>query len=180
MSLTLDKQTVTDYPYGRLKCTAFFSIEFNAKKGFRHIFQTINPKTGRLNAEKKGNYHDICVMQNDNGFITQKSLSFYETDSINKVAKFMNENFALFTPEQIDYIYLLILTHIKVSVQANVVYNGAKLSDITPFFDATIEIVKKGLKEKINVFGEINIDFEGIKSKCDPNFQPFKVRQITT
>jgi len=179
MFLTLDKQTVENYPYGRLKCTAFFSIEFNAKKGFRHIFQTINPKTGRLNAEKKGNYHDICVMQNDNGFISQKSLSFYETNSINKVAKFMNENFALFTPEQIEYIYLLFLTHIKVSVQSNVIYAGAKVGDITPYFDAAIEIVKRGLKEKINTFGEINIDFEGIKSKTDPNYKPFQVRQIT-
>lgn len=35
---------VKDYPYGfRLKTTLFDSMEFNRKKGYRHITQTINP-----------------------------------------------------------------------------------------------------------------------------------------
>ena len=41
------KLTVESYPYGRLKTTAFFSVE-KTSKGYRTEFQTIDPKTGRI------------------------------------------------------------------------------------------------------------------------------------
>lgn len=53
-------QTVESYPYGRLRCKAFFSIEFKKKQGFRTVFQTINPKNDRLNAQKYSTYTDFA------------------------------------------------------------------------------------------------------------------------
>jgi hypothetical protein len=173
-----EKQQVENYPYGRLKCAAFFSVEFKKNKGFRSIFQTINPKTGRLNAEKKGNYADILYMKNDNGFVTFHSLSFYDEKSLNKIKSFMSENFELFTPEQIEHIYICLLTYLKATLHSNIVYCGAKLEDIKDFFTEPICLATKGISEKTNLFAEINLDYEGIKSKSDPNYQPFKVRQI--
>ena len=172
-----EKQTVEGYPYGRLKCTAFFSIDFSKTKGFRHIFQTINPKTGKLNAEKKSTYSQICYMKNDGGFITTCSLEFYKEESLHRIAKFMSENFALFTAEQIDYIYSLALAFVKVSVKSAIIYKGAKLEDVTPFFDSAIAVLVKGINEKTNVFADINVDFEGVNSKCDPNYNAFKIEK---
>lgn len=173
-----EKQTVDGYPYGRLKCTAFFYIEFSPTKGFRNVFQTINPKTNSLNAPKRGTYHDICYMKNVDGFITQHSLSFYEKESINRNAKFLNENFDLFNEEQILFIYQLMLTFMKVSVKSMVQYCNAKLEDVTPFYDAAIKIVVKGINEKINVFGEISIDVEGLEKTKDPDYNPFRTVKV--
>ena len=60
--------TTDNYPYGRLRSKASFSVEFKAKKGCRSCFQTENPKTGRLNAVKNGTYHPLLLpIQEANG-----------------------------------------------------------------------------------------------------------------
>jgi hypothetical protein len=59
---TTHKAEVNSYPYGRLKATAFFGLEFKRGKGFRTTFQTINPKNGKLNAVKNSTYSPIFVM----------------------------------------------------------------------------------------------------------------------
>lgn len=47
------KIIVQNYPYGfKLRTTLYDYIEFDAKKGFRHVTQTINPKNGVLNKPK--------------------------------------------------------------------------------------------------------------------------------
>ena len=54
---------VNDYPYGfRLRTKIRYWIE--TKKGFgqRFISQTLNPKNGKWNAPKKGNYTTILLM----------------------------------------------------------------------------------------------------------------------
>ena len=67
---TNEKITVDSYPYGRLRTTAFFSVEFKRGKGFRQVFQTINPKNGRLNAPKNGTYSNVSFLyQEGNGHI---------------------------------------------------------------------------------------------------------------
>jgi len=77
-----------DYPYGRLRCTAKWWIEERPKMGARVMFQTINPKTGRVNAPKKGNYWPVVVLVKnpENGHIENFSVSNY--DSIEELAKF--------------------------------------------------------------------------------------------
>lgn len=49
-----------DYPYGRLRCKAWFWVEHKSTKGFRLGFRTENPKTGRLNASKYDTYSKLA------------------------------------------------------------------------------------------------------------------------
>lgn len=70
---------VKDYPYGfRLRTSMFNWIETVPKKGCRFVSQTINPKTGRLNAEKKSTFYVIGAMFLDgNGHVGWDALSPY-------------------------------------------------------------------------------------------------------
>lgn len=62
------KLETDNYPYGSLKATAYFSVEYNGNKGARTTFQTINPKTGRLNKPKHSTYSRVILpMQLSNG-----------------------------------------------------------------------------------------------------------------
>lgn len=61
----IGKSETDDYPYGRLRCTAYFWIEFKPNKGFRSGFQTINPKNNRLNAPKYSTYSKFCHLTRD-------------------------------------------------------------------------------------------------------------------
>ena len=80
---------VTDYPYGfRLRTSIFYWIETVPKKGCRFVSQTINPKTGRLNAEKKSTFYVFGVMNiNEDGHIGWNAVSPYDTSE--DVSKFV-------------------------------------------------------------------------------------------
>ena len=173
-----EKNEVNNYPYGRLKCTAFFSIEFSKTKGFRHIFQTINPKTGRFNAEKKSTYSDLCYMVNDNGFITQRGMSMNGKKELNKAAIFLSENFDLFTPEQIEYFYIKCLAYLKMDMISTIQYGGATLENLKPLYKAATEAAVKGCKEKTNQFHLIVLDKEAIKATCIEGYNPFKTTTL--
>ena len=69
--------TSDSYPYGRLRCQAKWWVEDNGKKGMRACFQTINPKTGRVNAPKKGTYSLVVILVKnpENNYIESHSLS---------------------------------------------------------------------------------------------------------
>lgn len=69
MVLDFQKKYSTDsYPYGRLRCTAYFSVEFKANKGCRTVFQTIDPKNGKLNKPKNSTYSHLVLLElMDNG-----------------------------------------------------------------------------------------------------------------
>lgn len=62
---------VDDYPYGRLRTQIRYWIETRKGHGDRFVSQTLNPKTGRWNAPKRGTYSDVAVMYRDrsNGHI---------------------------------------------------------------------------------------------------------------
>ena len=172
---TSDKAIVNNYPYGSLKATVTFSIEFDKKKGFRSVFQSVNPKNGRINAPKKSTYSDIVIMEDNNGFITNKHISLNGQDEINKGCKFIAENFDLFTPEQIEYLYLLVISMLKVTSIAVVQYRGANFDDVKPIIAIPLNAAVNGLKEKINNFHNIVIDTVALDKTEIPNYQPFKV-----
>ena len=67
--LDFNKTFTTDnYPYGFKKATAHFSLEFQPKKGVRSVFSSIDPKSGRENKPKKGNYYPLLLLtEADNG-----------------------------------------------------------------------------------------------------------------
>ena len=73
---------VEDYPYGfRLRCKIRYWIEFKAKKGFRFVSQTTNPKRpGEVwNKPKASTYSKFggAMFLDDNGHVQWDGLSEY-------------------------------------------------------------------------------------------------------
>jgi hypothetical protein len=178
---TNEKIEVLNYPYGfKLRTTLYDSIEFNPKKGYRHITQTICPKKGRLNAPKKSTYSMLIVRYYDEiGHIKSYHFDFNGKESINKGCKFINDNFELFTPEEITYLYSTILTMLAVDLKASIIYGGAKLEDLKPLYTHAIESATKGIKQGGNLFNEIILDTEKIKSFFPENYNPFTIKEYT-
>jgi len=178
---TTEKATVTDYPYGRLRTTAIFSLEFKPGKGFRSIFQTVNPKTGKLNAEKKGTYSPVIVLTEDGkGYIGHKHLSFNGAEEINKGCKFMAENFLLFTEEQIKDIYAYIVGMLKAEARATVIYCGADASNVLEVLKPATKAAVEGFKTGANLFPLIEINEIALKETHVKDYNPFTVKEYTT
>ena len=175
---TTERAEVNNYPYGYLKTTAFFSLEFKSGKGFRSVFQTINPKTGRINNPKRSTYSPLMIMvEKENGHIGYICGGFNGDEEINKTCQIINEHFDLFTPEQIEHFYLLVLGSLKAEAKAMVIYCGADFEKIKPILDPIVEIAVRGLEEKTNLFNEIVIDIEALNSCKVPGFNPFRVTE---
>ena len=178
---TSEKLISENYPYGfRLKTTKTDYIEFKKSHGFRSCSVTVNPKTGRINNPKKSTYYNIMVLGKDeNNHTKSMTFDFYGDDGVDKVINFMKvkENFDLFTPEQIEYIYMQFLVHIKADIQAQVIYCGSDFKDLKPLFDNGITLIVKGIKDKgtVNYFDQISFDWEKINSFKVEDYQPFKV-----
>ena len=175
---TTEKVTVENYPYGyTAKTTAFYSIEFKKGFGFRQVFQTINPKTGRLNNPKNGTYYTVLVLCKDeeNGHIESTALSFYGLEQINNGCKFLAANFDLFTPEQMKYIYKELYSFLKVNFQAQVSYYGMDVKELAPYYKEVMQAAAKGFNTGENIFSEIVLDIPAIEALKVPNFQPFKI-----
>lgn len=181
---TSEKLISENYPYGfRLKTTKTDYLEFSKTHGFRHCSFTINPKTGLANKPKKSTYYPIMLLGRDElNHVASKVFDFYGNEGFDKVIKFfaIDTNFDLFTPEQIEYIYMQFLVHIKTDIHAQVVYCGSKPDDIFPLFEKSIDIVVQGIKDKgtKNYFSLITFDWEKINSFKVEGYQPFKVVQV--
>lgn len=180
-SKTTQQLISENYPYGfRLKTTKTDYLEFNKTKGFRHCSFTIDPRSGRVNKPKKGTYNQIMIMGKDEINHTKViAMDFYDQKNADRIISFFSnqDNFELFTAEQIEYIYMRFLSYIKTSVQAQVAYCGSKLEDLKPLFDQPIQLTVKGIKEKgqTNYFSQINLDWEKINSFKVVGYQPFKM-----
>jgi hypothetical protein len=159
-----EKQSVDNYPYGRLRTTAYFSIEFVKGKGFRSVFQTINPKNGRLNAEKKSTYSPFLylVLNTDNGHYETKTVGGNDYAAINKLSSFIAANAAelQMTPEMYQDVAAGLLGLLKISLT----YTQAK--DVKLLTDAandTVKVLVKIIKTGENLFHEINFDEQRIR-----------------
>lgn len=173
---TTEKIEVNNYPYGSLKATAYFSLEFDKKKGFRSVFQTINPKTDRLNNPKKSTYSDIVVMfQDENNHIKNHHFNLNGAEELNKASKFMSENFDLFTPEQIEFIKLAMISSHIVNAKSYVIYCGSDFEQIKPLTTPIIIKLKESLKNGSNCFTECILDIEALEATKQPDYNPFKV-----
>jgi hypothetical protein len=179
---TAEKLISPDYPYGyTMRTTKYDWLEFRKDKGFRHASQTINPKTGRENAPKRGVYCDILVLgkNEENNHTESIGFSFYAHEDINKIIEFLKDpaHFALFTPEQIEYIYLRFIGFCKINIVSQAQYCGSKTSDLLPLYDAQIDLLVQGAKSKgtKNVFSELSFDWEKIDSYKVAEYNPFRV-----
>lgn len=170
------KLKTDNYPYGRNRTTAFFSVEMNAK-GCRTVFQTIDPKNGRLNNPKKSTYYNVIlpVEMEDNFFDFCGYLDFNGTESINKGLYFMEDYKDCFNAEQIKQITTTILTMTKVNAKAQIIYCGSKWEDLKPYFEKQIQNLVSIINGDSDNFLDSLFDVDKIESLKDPNYQPFKV-----
>jgi hypothetical protein len=183
---TTEKIVSLNYPYGfREKTTKTDYLEFDFKKGFRHCSVTINPKTGIENKPKKSTYYDLMILGHDeNGHCKSFTLSFNGTKEIQTAINFLQlpENFALFTPQQIEYCYMMLLAFSKVNAKAQVVYCGTDWDLLKPYYETPIKIMVEAIKTKgkDNRFSLIVFDWVAIENLKVPNFQPFRVTHYET
>jgi hypothetical protein len=176
LSSTQEKLAVTNYPYGYKKTTAYFSIEFKKGKGFRSVFQTINPSNGKLNAPKKGTYSPVLIMkQDEDGFVSHVSYDFNGAKEFNEGCNFMYENFDLFTKEQVQDIYAHCFMMLKVNVKAMVIYCGSKFEDIKPLIESCGNHAIDGMRSGENFFNDMLLDVEALENTKQKDFNPFRV-----
>ena len=171
--------TVTDYPYGRLQCTIYFGTEFVKGKGFRSTQQTINPKTGRLNAIKKSTYSPILVMYQDEvtGYYRHAGLNPNSDEGVNKCLDFIRLHFDLFTPAELSDIAAHLVMVAKAGLQATVTYCGADAAKVIEMGGGAIRALVAAYKEPTREnFEGIRIDSEGLKALHVPDFKPFTIR----
>lgn len=93
----------SDYPYGfKLRTTIRFWLEKDNKKGFRFCSQTINPKTGYWNKEKKSTYMRFAasLYLNDKGHVEWEGLSEYSSPAaiLAFVEFYPQADYSLLTP----------------------------------------------------------------------------------
>ena len=177
---TAEKVTVSDYPYGfRLRTTLYDSIDFDFKKGYRHVTQTVNPKNESLNKPKKSTYSDLLVRYYDEetNHIKVLHFSFNGDKEINRAVKFIGANFDLFTEIEISYFTTCFLAMAMLSMKASVIYSGAKFEDLKPLFDPFIDRMKYGMKNLTENVFDIFIDIEKVDSVKVPDFQPFRIKE---
>ncbi len=172
---TNTKIEVKNYPYGRLTTSMFFSVEFNAKKGFRSVRQTINPKTGLLNKPKKSTYSAIMLLDSTEGFCSFKVGEFYHIEKFNDLMMYLYNNFALFTPEQVKYLYSRALSFMKLETYALVQYCNSDMKTVLAILDPTVKKIVEGVKLGGNIFNQIRVDHEALEKTKEEGYQPFKL-----
>ena len=105
---TTEKITTQDYPYGfKLRCTKYDWIEFKPKFGFRHVYQTTNPKANdRLNKPNSGQYYPCMLLgiNPENGYLESSVMTFYGFEGTVRDCKNVLTVWDNFTPEQHQYI----------------------------------------------------------------------------
>jgi hypothetical protein len=179
---TSEKVRVENYPYSfNLKTTLFDSVEFNAKKGYRHVTQTINPKTGRENNPKRGVYYPLLVRYyNQEGHIKSATFDFNGDEAINKGLRFIADHFDLFTPEEISYLYQFIIAMGVVDMKATAIYGGSDVEALKPLYETFFKLGWQGAETGENLFASMVLDSEAIDRTKPENYNPFKIASYET
>jgi hypothetical protein len=174
---TTEKLESENYPYGyTLRTTKFDFLEFKKGKGFRHVSQTINPKTGKLNAPKNGTYSPVILLGRDeNNHVKSKHLRFYGKEGINKDCQFMAQNYNLFTQEQIKDIFCYIVNVLRAEAKAMVIYCGSEWEQVKPIIEPSVNTAIKGFSTGENLFAQIVLDEAALEATKKPDFNPFTV-----
>jgi hypothetical protein len=172
-----DSHTVENYPYGfRLKTSMTFSLEFNAKKGFRSISQSVNPKTGKLNKPKKSTYNYLKVLKlSDDGKVTCYNTDFYNNEAKTKGWQFIADNFDLFTADQIKYLAVLNSQLLKADLISKVQYYNSDLEKLKPLYQSAFETLREIHATGKNLWVNISIDWQAVEALKDKDYQPFKI-----
>ena len=160
---------VEGYPYGRLRTKAYFSVEFKQGSGFRHVFQTVNPKNGKLNNPKKSTYCTICWNEAnpENGHIETKSKNVYGYKEINEISRFVAENWS--NLELTKGMVADLCGWLMASIRGNLRYER-NWERLKPLFEPTIHLLVQGVKTGENIFSQISLNLEEIDAvkKLEP------------
>lgn len=161
---TTEVVTVENYPYGyHHRTTLFDSVEFFPKKGYRHVTQTINPKTGGKNKEKKGVYHPLLLRYYDEkGHIKIWVNSSNGDESINKGFKFIGEHYDLFTNEEKDYIRIHFIGSLALSWKCTIVYTKVPKEIADSVYKPLINRLKENT-DLSNIYSDLFIDEKELK-----------------
>ena len=148
---------VSNYPYGSLKCRAFFSIEFDSNKGFRSVFQTINPKNDRLNAPKKSTYSDFVCNYKDaeTGHIKAMHFDVNSYERVNELFAFLNTNqYELqLSAKMVESICLTAIASIKANAMYTKVIEAKHL----------LNVLEKPVKALVSMVKlEVGVTFEDV------------------
>jgi hypothetical protein len=172
--------TVENYPYGyHLKTTLTHSVEFKSGKGFRHVTQTINPKTGRLNNPKRGTYYPIMLLGTDSetNYTRSHVLNPNSAETVNIAAEFMRDKYYLFQHREIVHIATHLLTVLKADTYCRVAYCGSEASQILPYYTQAVEALVKIVGTGSNHFEQVHVDTFALDALKVENFQPFTAVQ---
>lgn len=114
-------QSTDNYPYGRLRCTRTMKLEFKKNHGYRIQTQTINPKTGRLNAPKNSTYYTYCTLieEAETGYSKGLTFSLNGDEAIQIFLDFLklHKDFLTFTTEESQHLYAQIIASLKIGAQ---------------------------------------------------------------
>ena len=173
---TNERVRVENYPYSfTLRTTLFDTMEFNAKKGYRHVTQTINPKTGRENNPKKSTYYPLLVRyRNEEGHIKSMAFDFNGDEQLNRGCEFLTSNFDLFTPDEVRYLYEFIYSMAIVDMKATAIYGGSKIEELKPLYEKFFKACREGKDTGLNRFGEMRLDSTAIESTKPQGYSPFR------
>ena len=173
---TAERVRVENYPYSfTLRTTLFDFVEFNPKKGYRHVTQTINPKTGRENNPKRGVYYPLLVrFRNEEGHIKTKAFDFNGDEELNRGCEFLAANFDLFTPEEVRYLYEYIYPMALVDMKATAIYGGSNLEELKPLYREFLALCKQGMETGANLFGSMRLDSAAIEATKPEGYNPFR------
>jgi hypothetical protein len=166
------KHSVDNYPYGRLKTTKFFEIEFVKKKGYRFVGTTINPKNGRINKPKKSTYADYAFLfKEDNGHIHFNTFRLNGLDAVVKFIEFIKtykDDLGEFTHDENVHLWTMIISCIKIGSHYTKCKEGFDIvKDYLPATKVSEMIKLYGDEASIKEIAEIEIDLENIRSMED-------------
>lgn len=163
-----DQKVITEnYPYGfKVKTRKVNWIEFSPKKGFRHVSQTIDPKTGRLNNPKKSIYYTLGILGVDENNHTKFWTCGFNGEKEMKISyNHLYFEFDKYTAPQMEYLYMEALLYIKVHAKALIMYTGAEWDNIRPLIDEAVKTLVQGVNSKgtLNLWGDILVVFLFLK-----------------
>lgn len=169
------KYVVPDYPYGYKRTEAIFSVEWKPKKGFRSVFQTVNPKTGLLNKPKYGTYHPAMIVKEEEGKASFICFSWYDDKEKDIGNQFMFNNFELFNDEEIKDTAKRVKMMYLASCVSRHVYCNVDFKKCQELFNPAIEILNQIIKTGENLWDKVIVDWEKAEALEEKGFNPFTI-----
>jgi hypothetical protein len=170
---------VDNYPYGSHRTEAAFGLEFKPKKGFRTSFQTVNPKTSRLNAPKNSTYSDLIMMykDEDSGHIKYDFFGFNGEREISEASLVIRDNWDLFTADMRGFLLAQLYVYYKAHLQAVVVYGGADKDKVISIGTPVLAEIARAYKDG-NTWPDVDLRFSEIEALKPEGYNPFRVTRV--